>query len=311
MEWEEVITVRAEWQPDNDVERAMAEALTAGDGSRYARLLMEAPLYVPTLPDPDTEQRRALARELPLQREHVLTFTSPGSLSWSLGAAAAEYREIDFGSLWELWQDSDYHLAVNPGAPIGVFLPIDAVVDLAREKRSLVAIDDVQDAIAAEAVARIRRQCQTGLGGEPDPADTEPVNDLEEQLREALAKEDHDAFLLTLLSSNVVVLTERAVSDPDHIHDEDFPWRIVGDDESPLVPLFSSTTALRRAARKDPHWVEVSFLAVLANWPGPGHTLCFDPGTPTELILPGDTVLDLLAAAFAVLGGDAVAGEQP
>lgn len=180
-----------------------------------------------------------------------------------------------------------------------------------REQRSLVAIDDVQEAVAAEAVARIRRQCRTGLVGEPDFVETAAANDLEAQLREALTKEDHDAFLLTLLSSNVVVLTERAVSDPDHIHDEYFPWRIVGDDESPLVPLFSSTTALRRAARPDPHWIEVSFLAVLANWPGPGHTLCFDPGTPTELILPGDTVLDLLAVAFAALGGDAVSGEQP
>ena len=57
-------------------------------------------------------------------------------------------------------------------------------------------------------------------------------------------------------------------------------------------------------ARAAPHYIEVDFLYALANWPGEEHTLYVNPGSVLELLLPGETVLEIVASLAEALEDD-------
>jgi hypothetical protein len=277
----------------------MADALEAADGQRYARALLDNPLYLPTVPE-DADWPEGLAR---IDEGHVLIFTSPVTLFRGLAGYARGYEELTFEQLRERWPDPDAELIVNAGAPIGVFLTMGQVTALADGTESLVSTQDLQDAMIDGVVDEVRRICLAELDGDAAVA-TEVLsevetNELEGALLRAVEDSDFDGFLLALLNADVVVLTTEAVADPAYIKNVAFPWRVLGDDESPVVPVFSSAEVLDRIVPGGPHRVRVPFLDLLVAWPSDEHIMCFNPGTSAELTLPAGGVPELAAVVAA------------
>jgi hypothetical protein len=287
-----------EWQPTGEVERDLMAALEDEDGGWYARVVMSAPLYVPALPEHATEGWQELEERLSLEQEHVLAFTSPAALSQVLGRFAGSYVETGFAELVENWPNPSY------------LLPIDVLADLAEGRESLVAVEDVQAVVRDEMHAQIRQLCLERLGNAPVPGGQDaPPNELEAKLSDAVARQDGDAFLQALIGADVVVPTSRPALDPHQFDDRDFPWLAAGDTGLSVLMVFSSTSTLERVAVGDQPRVQVPFLAVLANWPSEEHILCFNLSAETELILPGDSVMELVAAVAESLAVDDEVGQ--
>jgi hypothetical protein len=279
--------VESGWQPANNIEREMMVALQAGDSGQYARLLTSAPLFVPELPD-GAELPAGLP--VPDGSAHVVVFTSAMSLYWTLGGLASGHEEATLASLRERHLDPGSQLVINPGLPIGVLLSLAEVDDVASGAQSLVPVQDVQDAVVDGVLAEVRRMVLAELGGDEDAAANyaDSANDLEAKLRAAVAELDFDAFLLALIASDVTILTDQSAAEP--------PWLVIGGVESPVIPVFSSPEILTRITSVVPPHMTVPFLDVITNWPSEEHVLCFNPGTSTELTLPGGSVPELAAA---------------
>ncbi|MBK1783459.1 SseB family protein [Prauserella cavernicola] len=279
------------WEPANDAERAMVAALETGDGAEYANLLLRSPLLLPVLPAPDTADWESLTRRIPLSREHVMVYTSAETLAWSLGGLARGHNDTDLPSLRARWEDPARHLAVNPGSPISVSLPVDSVTQLREGQDEIVPVEALADSMTENIVSLLRQSCLDELGAEQGAGTDSPAGALQSALWDAADRQDTDAFLALLLDSTVFVPTEREVSGAELARE--LPWLTVGPRDSPLVPVFSSRAGLEATSGPRRHHVEVPFVLLLARWPGPDHALCFDPGARTELILPGDVLLDL------------------
>ncbi|WP_027931421.1 SseB family protein [Amycolatopsis thermoflava] len=297
-----------EWRPANEVESGMLTALQGSDSQGFAQLLRSAPLYVPATPEPGDPWPTSLPMP---EGNHVIVFTSEESLDWALGGVVDSWRRTDIAGLREIHPDHS-QLVVNPGIPIGVYLVLGEVDDLAEGRQELVPVEDVQNAMVDEVLGEVRRLVLEELGGDAEAAAAlQPSNPLEERLRDAVSELDFDGFLLALIGADVVVPTTEPVADQSLIESGEFPWRILGDDETPVVALFSSEGVLDVVAADSGPRVTVSFLDVLLNWPGEDHVLCFDPGTSMELTLPGTSVPELVTAiaeAAAAGGGPATGG---
>lgn len=282
----------------------MFDALRSGDGQRYAELVLSGPLYLPKLPDRDSEQWWELVQQLTLPNENVLVFTSTEAMSSVLGPYALGHRRTDFASLARRWPNPKWLLALNPGLPIGLVAPHAALYGLANGEASLTPVSEVQSDFEAGADEAIRLICLRGLGAEDKPAyPGSPVNELERALTDAVAGQDGEGFLDALLGAEVVVPLTEPVTDPTALDESNFPWHTIGE-EFPVIPVFSSTAVLDHVAVALPHRIQLPFLSVLANWPDEKHVLCFNPGAQTELVLFGDTVLRLVAELADSLGDE-------
>lgn len=287
----------------------MVAALRNGQGWRYAELVLSGPLYLPKLPDRDSDEWWELVRELTLPTENVLAFTSVEAMSVVLGSFAQGYKKTDFASLLRRWPNPNWLLALNPALPIGLITPPAAVYGLASGEVDLTPIAQVQADYEAGAEEAVRHICLRGLGAEDKPAYAKPpVNELEEALAEAVSRQDGDEFLDALLGAEVVVPVSEPVTDPAGLTESDFPWHKIGEDY-PVIPVFSSTEVLDHLAPTLRHRTRLPFLAMLANWPDETHVLCFNPGTETEVVLFGDAILELVAEVADSLpgGGDGTA----
>jgi hypothetical protein len=250
-------------------------------------------LYLPMLPERDSEDWRELTQGLGLAGEHLLAFTSPDALSGVVGRYAREYRAGDFATLARFWPDPGTMLALNPGLPIRAILPLHALAELAQGSESLVTVDDLQAAITDEVHTQLRQGCLTELGNGEPPLGAEPENELEVLLSEAAGRQDADAFLDALLDAEVVVPT--TAPEPGPIGESGFPWRHITVGDVRVITMFSSPGMLDRVASAEQHRVRVPFLSALAGWPGEEHMLCFNPGGQTELILSGEAVAELFS----------------
>ncbi|EHR48566.1 hypothetical protein SacmaDRAFT_0256 [Saccharomonospora marina XMU15] len=281
----------------------MVAAARDGQGQRYAELVLSGPLYLPKLPDRDSDEWWDLVRELTLPTENVLVFTSVEAMSAVLGSFVQGYQETDYASLVRRWPNPGWLLALNPGLPIGLIAPPAALYGLANGEVELTPVAQVQADYEAGAEEAVRHICLRGLGAQDKPAYAKPpVNELEEALAEAVSQQDGDGFLNALLAAEVVVAVSEPVTDPTGLTESDFPFHKTGED-FPVIPVFSSTEVLDHLAPSLPHRMRLPFLAVLANWPDETHVLCFNPGTETEVVLFGDTVLELVAEVADSLSG--------
>lgn len=296
-----------QWMPANPVEHALAEALDGGDGVAFAEQLRAAQLLLPELPSAGSEDEQRIAQLFPPGGAFVPVYTSPDTMAWALGEFATEYEPIDFASLLQRWPDTEHQLAINPGTPIATFLTPQSITDLAEGREALVSMEDVQHVVSDEAVSQIRDLCLRELAGEETPAlpvaepaelrDDPPGNEVESVLLDAVQAADGEAYLRALLDgASVLLLTNGPVSDPDKIFDEGFPWRVLGGDQAAVIPVFTSAAMLERTGATDGAWVEVDFLHVLAMWPSEDHMLFVNLGSALELSLPGEVVLDVVAA---------------
>ncbi|ASR33825.1 hypothetical protein BAY61_01160 [Prauserella marina] len=299
----------------------MWDALQKGDSQRFARLVIENRLYVPKLPERNSPDWWELSTALALEREHVFVFTSVASMDLVLGRFVRGYGTTDFATLLRQWRNPDWALAINPGLPIGLALPPAALPAVASGELSLKAISEVEEETSEFMEGEIRALCLEGLGVDQEsasgPQSSAPVNALERELVAAVAQQDGGAFIDAVIGADVVVPTSRPVTDPvelDELTEEDFPWLKIEGGPVTAVPVFSSESLLDDivTAPGDRPRVTIPFLSVLTRWPDETHVLCFNPGTDTELILFGDTVLELLAAvAEAIDDGSGSGGGQP
>ncbi|HVV11765.1 SseB family protein [Amycolatopsis sp.] len=284
------------WQPANQVERDMMTALQAGDSAAYARLVRSAPLFVPELPPEGSLQLPEGVQQL-FGEDNIVVFTSEVSLYWLLSGLATGHERLTYDQVLARNPGQGRQLVINPALPIGVLLSPDEVDDVAEGRQTLMSVQDVQDTVVDGVLDEVRRMCLTELGGDIERAQAplgDAANELERRLARAVEQLNFDDFLLALLESDVVVPTTAETSSTPA--SADFPWRVLGAVDSPMIPVFSSTTILDRVAPAEPPRTQVSFVELLLNWPSEEHVLCFNPGTSTELTLPGNSVPELVEA---------------
>lgn len=291
------------WEPATKIEQAMLAALSDGDSNRFVQLLKSATLYLPRW----IPSSGIIAEILPgVAEDQTVVFTSAETLFWSLGAAASGYDTYDLRLLVEQLSDQEAEMVINPGTPVGVLLSLSELDEVASGHQSLDSRQAVRDSVMDETLASVRAVCLDDLGGsqeaaEAASADSTYLTELESNLRSAVSDLDFDSFLATLVTSDVVVPTQH-LPESEQLHDSHIRWRITGDAEIQIVPVFSSARMLKQIASQDIPHTRAHFTEVLRNWPGQDYVLCFNPGTGTELILPGASLTELLAALDSANG---------
>ncbi|HEU5130222.1 MAG TPA: SseB family protein [Glycomyces sp.] len=113
------------WEPSNETERRLREALRADDQDGYFRILSQVELVLPLSYEDPTGLGGAdtWATWTTDDRTHILAFTSETALSVCLRDNAGSSRRVRFGALADAWPDEEWWLAVNPGLPIEGYLP--------------------------------------------------------------------------------------------------------------------------------------------------------------------------------------------
>jgi hypothetical protein len=269
--------VASTWEPTNDTERALVAALEADDIPTFARIVMSAPLFRPTVGG----------------HSEIVAFTSPESLRTVMGDRGG-HTEADFGTLPEL------PFVLNPGLPIAAAMPLSEFRALADGVVNPLSTSEMRAAVIDGINSEVRKACLAELGDGSAPAEAEPASELERKLIVAAAKRDSDEFIEALLVAEVVVPVMGPVPEPGH---GDFPWRPIPMGAQPVLTMFSSSDLLDRTGSPDVPRESVLFLDVLASWPEDDHMLCLDPGSRTEMILPGEAVAGLIDSIAEALAG--------
>ncbi|WP_254549604.1 SseB family protein [Catellatospora tritici] len=120
------------WQPANDIEIALLEALHAGDQEQYFRVLSRCELILPVAAENRPGAAPGWGTWVAEGRTHVLSFTSASSMRTCLAEHAGPARRIAFQELAAAWPNHEWWLAVNPGLPIEGYLPAWFVTQMVR-----------------------------------------------------------------------------------------------------------------------------------------------------------------------------------
>jgi SseB protein N-terminal domain len=120
-----------------------------------------------------------------------------------------------------------------------------------------------------------------------------PANAVERALADAVGQVDLDAYFDALVLSPVVVPVESPVADAEAIGRPRFPWLRLMVGGASAIPVFTSPQRLAETLPDAPPTVTVDFVAVTRNWPSPDHSLVVNPGSPIEVVLPGERVGEL------------------
>ncbi|RRR99149.1 SseB family protein [Glycomyces terrestris] len=112
------------WEPSNEIEHRLREALRAEDQDGYFRILAQIELVLPlSYEGVNGTGADTWATWTTDDRTHILAFTSESALQVCLRDNAGSSRRVTFQSLAEAWPDEEWWLAVNPGLPIEGYLP--------------------------------------------------------------------------------------------------------------------------------------------------------------------------------------------
>jgi len=112
------------WEPSNEIEHRLREALRAEDQDGYFRTLAQIELVLPlSYEDSNGSGADTWATWTTDDRTHILAFTSETALQTCLRDNAGASRRVSFAALAEAWPDEEWWLAVNPGLPIEGYLP--------------------------------------------------------------------------------------------------------------------------------------------------------------------------------------------
>ncbi|THV27667.1 SseB family protein [Glycomyces paridis] len=112
------------WEPSNEIEHRLREALRAEDQDGYFRILAQIELVLPlSYEDSNGTGADTWATWTTDDRTHILAFTSESALQVCLRDNAGASRRVGFGALASAWPDEEWWLAVNPGLPIEGYLP--------------------------------------------------------------------------------------------------------------------------------------------------------------------------------------------
>jgi SseB protein N-terminal domain len=253
--------VPAPWQPANPTERAMAEAMSAGDGAAYFREVESAELLLPAFTtDGNGGGQRFVTRDI-LGDTYLLVYTSVEGLASQLRGLADGYRTTSYEELSRGWPVPQWRLAINHGLPIDAYMSIDAVADAARGELAVPTGDELLASAAAD---------HARAGMTPDEIDAALVA--------AARRGDVDEYIETLMSVPVLIPTAAEVDGPADILEPEFPWRAVNTGTEPVIEVFTSDAALQVAYPGLVPYVTVAAAIAVAAMPE-GHGLVVNAGS--------------------------------
>jgi hypothetical protein len=248
------------WQPANDVERGMQDALSRGDVEGYRRVLGSATILLPVPPSMATPG----ASEEPVPwatgefegRTYILAFTSPEALRLAVGTDTTAYRPVVFADVAHIWPDPVAWLAVDLGTPI-------------------------QSVLDAEGVA------MTAWLGE---LSAYPVDGA---LRAAVRANDEAAYAVALLAADVVVPIRAEAASVAELTDPMFGWwKTETAEGQPVIVVYTSPQRLRADLGDAEHLV-VDLSELVTAWPDRAYALAVNPGTPVAGLISGAAVQGL------------------
>ena len=261
------------WAPANDLERALAAAVTANQRREFFGIIVTAELYLPAFVEQDPSARqRFLTVDLFGQR-YLPVFTSAGGLARTAGDAVPAYTVTTYAELKLKWPNDGWRLAINPGSPIDAYMTVDAVAGAAR--------GDLLVPTAVELMAEARSDA----------------------LATAATQGDGEAYLETLLDCDVFLPAQRAVAAGELLA-ADFPWHVTrrsvdrpGPGEPAVRPTIEVVT-MPGTARADVPGVVVPFAAVILAWPEPSYQLAVVSGHRV-VTMPGSHISSLAVTIAA------------
>jgi hypothetical protein len=271
------MTAPAAWEPANDVERAMLDALREDDRQGFFQLVAAADLLLPQLAgDPADHQRFVTSRVAGIT--FLPVFTSPAALIARAGSFVNAYVMTNYAELRRKWPDDSWRLAINPGTPIDAYLTVEDVMRAAigelevPDMAELMAVAH-EEVVVDESLRELRR------------AASYPDEDPAAALQAAGEAGDAYGFLDRLLDSVVIVPTGRQV-EAEAILEDDFPWRPLPDR---TIPVYTSHDEFARSHPDPVPFVEVTLTFAVVNWPD-GFGLVIDPDNEQSIELPADMV---------------------
>ncbi|MFI0351290.1 SseB family protein [Actinomadura sp. 9N407] len=261
---------RPEFQPANEVERALLRAAAGNDHDLFLQSLADAEVLLPVPEDMDYTLRPGRPG-FPWQTSDVdgttviPVFTSPERLVEAAAATGtgSEFIKLPFTVVLRYWPGRGEALAINSGSPAGGTI-------LAEQLPGL----------ATWADQRAARRMADGI---------EPQNDVEQRLLDAALRRDTDAFFTILLSAQVLVPAEQETPWGIAPDDPEFPWGPVEVHGKVSIQLFTSLKWMNEAIGSS-RFVMPSLQEMVTAWPDSEWTLVLNPGTPIDATMPGDQV---------------------
>lgn len=156
------------WEPSNDTEHQLREALRSEDQDAYFHILSRMDLILPLSQDDSHPQGLSdtWATWTDNERTHVLSFTSESAMQACLRGNAGPARRVSYTQLAQAWPNEDWWLAVNPGLPIEGYLPAWFVAQVATGNTAIPEENEPQPAEHAPPPAESYSQ--------PEPYRSEP-----------------------------------------------------------------------------------------------------------------------------------------
>jgi SseB protein N-terminal domain len=123
-----VATLNDTWEPANQLEHQLRDALREGDQDAYFAQVSAAELFVPLAPE---EAEAVLADPSAFTwptathegRTHVLAYTSAEAGRACLGPSYQHFFRMTLAGMARQWPDQEWWLALNSGLPIEGYLP--------------------------------------------------------------------------------------------------------------------------------------------------------------------------------------------
>jgi SseB protein N-terminal domain len=271
-----------DWQPVNEVERAMMLAAGEDDRQAYFQLVAVADLFLPQIAgDESTEQRFLTVHAF--DQVFLPVFTSVQALAAQFAGAINGYTITNYAELRRKWPDPQWRLAINPGTPVDAYLAIESVEEAAVGDVEVPTMAELAEAAEQDEAAEQELQALYAAG---DYADDDP----DAALLAAAQAGDVYGYLDRLLDSLVLIPTIRP-AEAERILEPDFPW-LPGPGQ--MIEVFTSPEALARAHPDPIPTVEVALPFALAMWPD-GFGLRVNPGGDNGIEVAAADVLPLLS----------------
>ncbi|WP_160161088.1 SseB family protein [Actinomadura sp. K4S16] len=192
--------------------------------------------------------------------------------------------------------------AAEPGGPAAVQptagpAPQDAALPGQADGRDVTGPGRVEDGGSAAPAGEAASGRALHAVGEPEPA-FEPGNRIDQELYEAAASGDSDAFLRVLLNANVLVpIPDDAPLEVTPVQRE-FRWDAALRD-AVSVQVFTSLVRLREVLPES-RFVYADFRELIGAWPREDWAMVLNPGTHIGASLHGDQVRSLSEWAVRV-----------
>jgi hypothetical protein len=255
------------WQPANDTQRRLLEALSTGDVRGYFTILCDAQLYLPGfLADGPEATSQKLVTMVRGGLTYLPVFTAVESLAAFVHEVAEAVRTTTVADLARSWPDPAWRLAVDPNLPIGVVSPI----------------DDVTRAAEGDLAVPL-------LPPGPDGERFEPASQVEYVMWLAKSAARPAVYLDALVVAGVLVPV-----------DSERSWRVAADEDGPVITAFTSAQRLAEAIPDGVSTRSVDFLTLARDWPGSGVRLAVNPATPIDAWFTGTQVAELVQWARAL-----------